>query len=80
MANLNPNNILMLLRQGNPRAAAELIIQTDYANDPNAQYLLHLAQKGDTKTLEQIAQQTFNSQGRNYSAELQNMMNLIKSM
>ena len=80
MASLNPNQLMMLLKQRNPRAAVEQIVQTNYPNNPQIQQLMQLGAQGNTQAVEQYVQQMFAQQGRNYSAELQNFMSSIKQL
>ena len=77
-SNLNPMQLMQMLRQGNPQAVAQQIIQTNYPNDPNMQQLLQLGMRGDTNSLTQIAQQVFSQQGRNFNVELQNLLNMVR--
>lgn len=79
-SNLNPMQLMQMLRQGNPKAVAQQIIQTNYPNDPNMQQLLQLGMKGDTNTLSQIAQQIFSQQGRDFNVELQSLINTTKNL
>ena len=78
MANLNPIQLLGLLKSGNPKAVVEQIITQNFANDPQMQMLLRMGQNNDIQGLEQYAQQLFNSQGRDFSTEMNNLMSLIK--
>lgn len=79
-SNLNPMQLMQMLRQGNPKAVAQQIIQINYPNDPNMQQLLQLGMKGDTNTLSQIAQQIFSQQGRDFNVELQSLINTTKNL
>ena len=79
-SNLNPIQLMQMLRQGNPKAVAQQIIQTNYPNDPNMQQLLQLGMKGDANTLSQIAQQIFSQQGRDFNIELQSLINTTKNL
>jgi hypothetical protein len=56
------------------------LIQNNFPNDPMAQNLLALGQKGDIKALEEFATQYFNQQGRDFNLEMQNFMNVIRNM
>ena len=44
MAALNPMQLMMMLKNGNPRQVAYQIIQQKYPNDPQMQNLLRLGQ------------------------------------
>lgn len=57
MANLNPMQLLLMLKNGNPQAVAEQIINQNFPNNPQMQQLLQMGKQGNTKGLEQIAQQ-----------------------
>lgn len=80
MATMNPMQLMMMLKNGNPRAAATQIIQTNYPNDPNMQNLLRMGEQGDIQSLQKIAEDILGRQGKNFSAELQNLMNAIQNM
>lgn len=55
MANLNPMQLLLMLKNGNPQAVAEQIINQNFPNNPQMQQLLQMGKQGNTKGLEQIA-------------------------
>lgn len=77
---LNPIQLALMLKKGNPQQVAEQIIQTNYPNDPNMKQLLDLGRKGDVQSLEQIASQVLGSQGKDFAVEMQNLMNTIKHL
>ena len=78
MANLNLAQLIPMLRQGNPKAIAQQIIQSNFSNDPNMMNLLRMGEQGDIQGLEQIAKQMLNLQGKDYNTEMQNLMKMIK--
>lgn len=80
MAALNPMQLMMMLKGGNPQAVAQQIIQQNFPNNPQMQNLLQLGRNGDVKQLEQIATQMLSSQGRNFSAEFQSLMDAVKHL
>ncbi len=80
MANLNINELMRLMKNGNPQQVATQLIQTNFSNDPLAQNLLAMGQKGDIKGLEEFATQYFNQQGRDFNLEMNNFMNVIRNM
>lgn len=80
MATMNPMQLMMMLKNGNPRAAATQIIQNNYPNDPNMQNLLRMGEQGDIQSLQKIAEDILGRQGKNFSAELQNLMSAIQNM
>ena len=78
MANLNPLQLIAMLKNSNPQQVAQQIIQENYPNNPMMQQLISLGQKGDTQSLQQIAQQICAQQGINFDSEMANLMDLIK--
>lgn len=79
MANLNPLQLIAMLKTGNPQQIAQQIIQENYSNDPMMQQLLTLGQKGDVQSLQQIAQQLCSQKGMNFETEMNNLMNMLKN-
>lgn len=80
MAAMNPMQLMMMLKNGNPREVATQIIQNNYPNDPNMQNLLRMGEQGDTQSLQRIAENMLGRQGKNFSAEMQNLMQTIQNM
>ena len=79
MANMNPMNLMMMLKQGNPRQVAMQIIQNNYPNDPRMNQLVQMAERGDIQSLQKVAEQVLGSQGKNISAEMSNLMQAIRN-
>ena len=77
--NLNPMQLMMLLKQGNPRQVAMQIVQNKYPNDPNAHQLVQMAERGDTQNLQRVVENMLGAQGKNFSAEMQNLLNAVKN-
>lgn len=77
MANLNPLQLMMMLRGGNPQQIAQQIIQQNYPNNPMMQQLLNLGQQGDVQSLQKIAQQICAQQGCNFETEMSNLMSML---
>lgn len=40
MANLNPMQLMMMLKNGNPQQVAQQIIQSNFSNNPQMQQLI----------------------------------------
>lgn len=80
MANLNPIQLLNLLRSGNPQAVAQQIIQQNYPNDPTMQQLLELGRQGNIQALNQFAQQFFARSGRDFQSEFNSFMASLNQM
>lgn len=80
MAALNPMQLIMMLKQGNPQTVAQQIIQTNYSNNQNMMNLLQMAQNGNVKELEQYARQIASSKGLDYDKEMNNLMAAVRNM
>ena len=63
MNQMNPMNLMMMLKNGNPRQVAMQIIQNNYPNDPRMNQLIQMADRGDIQGLQKIAEQMFGAQG-----------------
>lgn len=79
MVAMNPMNLMMMLKQGNPRQVAMQIIQNNYPNDPRMNQLVQMAERGDIQGLQRIAEETFGMQGKNFSAEMSNLLQSIRN-
>ena len=80
MASLNPMQLIMMLKQGNPQTVAMQIIQSNFSNNPNMLNLLQMAQNGNVTELEQYARQIANSKGLDYDTEMNNLKAAIRNM
>jgi hypothetical protein len=78
MANLNPFQLLSMIRSGNPQIIAQQLFQNNFPSDPSMQNLMQMAQKGDSQGIQRFAQQYFGAQGKDFNTELNNFMRLIK--
>lgn len=78
MAALNPQQLMMMLKQGNARQVAMQIVQQNYPNDPMAYNLIQMAERGDTQNLEKVVGNMLGAQGKNFSAEMQNLLNGVR--
>ena len=79
MAAMNPMNLMMMLKNGNPRQVAMQIIQNNYPNDPRMNQLIQMADRGDIQGLQKIAEEALGAQGKNFSAEMSNLMQSIRN-
>ena len=77
--NLNPMYLMNMLKQGNARQAALQIVNQNYPNDPMAMNLIQMAERGDVQNLQKIVGNMLGAQGKNFSAEMQNLLNAVKS-
>ena len=80
MANsINPMMVMAMLQQSNPRDVVMQIANNQYANDPFVQNLVQMAERGDTQGLQKVVGGMLGAQGKNFSAEMQNLLNAVKS-
>lgn len=77
--NLNPMALMSMLRQRGPRDVVMQIANQQYANDPFVQNLIQMAERGDTQGLQKVVGDMLGAQGKNFSAEMQNLLNAAKS-
>lgn len=77
MAIMNPMQLIGLLRNGtNPRMIAQQLMQNAPVNS-QMQGLFQMAQNGNVQGLQQYAEQYFQSQGRDFNTEMNNLMTMI---
>lgn len=79
MANMNPLQMLMQLKNSDPRTVAMQIIQNNYGNDPRVQSLIQMANSGDINSLQKIASQVLGP-SKNLSAEIQNLLQMVQNL
>ena len=79
MAALNPMQLMLALKNGNPRQVAQQIIQTNYPNDPTMMNLVQMAERGDIQGLQKVAENVLGAQGKNFQQEFQNLMSGIRN-
>lgn len=77
MGSLNPMQLLLMLKNGNPQYVAEQIIQNNY---PDMQNLLQMGRNGDRQGLEKIAKQILSQNGRDFDTEMKNLMEMTKNL
>ena len=66
----------MMLGNGSPKDMAMNLIKQN--NNPIFNNLIEMANKGDTKGLEQFARNIFKEQGKNFDTAFNNFMNNFK--
>lgn len=76
--NMNPMEMIGLLRGRNPQELVMSMIKNNNINDPQINELISLAEKGDTNSLTKIATDMFAKQGKNFNTEFSNFMSLLK--
>lgn len=74
---LNPIYLMTMLKQNNPRQVAIQLAQN--SNDPSVHQLIQMAERGDIQNLEKIVGNMLGMQGKNLSAEMQNLLTQVRS-
>ena len=76
--NMNPMQLMGLLKGKNPQEMAMSMIKNSNINDPMINQLLQLAQSGDIKSMNKIAENFFKGQGLDFNNEFNNFMSMLK--
>ena len=77
MANLNPMQLLSMIRNGGPQMVAQQLFQNNFSSNADMQNLMQMANRGDSQGIQRFAQQFFGQQGRDFNSEFSNFLNLI---
>lgn len=80
MGNVNILEMLMLLKNGNPREVAMKIIQNNFPNNPELVNLMNLAERGDYNSIENYAKSMLGAQGKDLGRELSNLRSSINNL
>ena len=76
--NMNPMQLMGLLKEKNPQEMAMSMIKNSNINDPMINQLLQLAQSGDINSMNKIAENFFKGQGLDFNNEFNNFMSMLK--
>lgn len=76
--NMNPMQLMGLLKGKNPQEMAMSMIKNSNINDPMINQLLQLAQSGDINSMNKIAEHFFKGQGLDFNNEFNNFMSMLK--
>lgn len=70
MYDVNPIQLIQMIRQGrNPQQLLMSILEGEAKNNPMSANLLALAQRNDSRAIEQFARNFFESQGMDFDKE-----------
>ena len=78
MSVLNPLQLMMLLKSGNPQAVAEQIIQNNFPNNPLFANLLQMGRNNDINGIRQFGQQYLGQFGKDLNTELNNLLSMVQ--
>ena len=76
--NMNPMQLMGLLKGKNPQEMAMSMIKNSNINDPIINQLLQLAQGGDINSMNKIAANFLKGQGLDFNNEFNNFMSMLK--
>lgn len=76
--NMNPMEMIGLLKGRNPQELVMSMIKNNNINDPQINELISLAEKGDMNNLTKIATDMFAKQGKDFGSEFSDFMSLLK--
>lgn len=76
--NMNPMQLMGLLKGKNPQEMAMSMIKNSNINDPMINQLLQLAQSGDINSMNKIAENFFKGQGLDFNNEFNNFMSMLR--
>lgn len=76
--NMNPMQLMGLLKGKNPQEMAMSMIKNSNINDPMINQLLQYAQSGDINSMNKIAENFFKGQGLDFNNEFNNFMSMLK--
>ena len=76
--NMNPMQLIGLLKGKNPQEMTMSMIKNSNINDPMINQLLQLAQSGDINSMNKIAENFFKGQGLDFNNEFNNFMSMLK--
>lgn len=78
MSNLTPNDILQMAHKLGPKTAVMQMVNLQYQNNPQVQQLIHYAETGDTKSLNEFAQQYLGQRGIDLNQSVNNIKNSVQ--
>ena len=76
--NMNPMQLMGLLKGKNPQEMTMSMIKNSNINDPMINQLLQFAQSGDINSMNKIAENFFKGQGLDFNNEFNNFMSMLK--
>lgn len=79
MVDMNPFELLRLIKTRGPQGAAEMLAQ-NFPNNPMVNNLLQMGRQGNRQGLEQVAQQMFQQNGKDYATEMNSFLELMRSI
>jgi len=71
-------DFINLVKGQNPQQIVMSYIKNNNINDPMINELIQYAEKGDTNSINSIAENFFRQRGQNFGQELNNFLSLLK--
>lgn len=76
--NVNPMELIGLLKGRNPQELVMSMVKNNNINDPFINELIGYAQKGDMNALTNTAETFFAKQGKNFNQEFNSFMSMLR--
>ena len=76
--NMNPMEMISLLKGRNPEELVMSMIKNNNINDPTINELIGYAKNGDNENLTKLAESIFQKQGKDFMTEYNNFMAMLK--
>lgn len=78
MASLNPMQLILMLKNNNPKDVALQLIEQNFANDPLAKQLIEMGMNNNMAGLETLATDILSKRGLKFSDEMNALMEAVK--
>lgn len=78
--NINPTQMISMLKTNDPQTVVRQIIQQGYSNDPLILNLIQMAESGNQQGIQQFAKQFFSSHGTDLDSEMNKLMSTLKNL
>lgn len=77
MMNMNPMQLISLVKNRNPEQFVREMVKNSNINNPMINELIGYAEKGDLNNINKIAENYFGQQGLNFGQEFNSFMSMI---
>jgi len=75
---MDPMSFIQMIKGGNPQQIAMMLIKNNNINDPMINELIGYAERGDTNSINKIAENFFRQRGQDFGQEFNSFMSLLK--
>lgn len=78
MMDMNPMQLMALIKGRDPKELVMSMIQNNGINDPMISELISYAEKGDMGSITKIAENFFGQRGQDFNKEFNTFMSMLK--